>query len=359
RAGSPLIEIVTEPDLRSPEEAKAFVTELRAIMRTIDVSDADMEKGHLRCDANVSLQRVQDDGEAIDKSLNPKVEIKNLNSFRSVERALAYEIERQTKLYRANTIPTQNETRGWDEKRGATEVQRSKESAHDYRYFPEPDLPALDLAVIRDKVALPELPAAKRARLTEEYGLAPADARTLVEDPAAADWFEEVLSELRAWLEALPENEDSREEIWEENRGRLAKLAAGWFLSKLWGLMTEHHVVMKNLKIDPENFAEFITLVSTNKVNSTSAQTILADMLLLGKDPSQVMEDRRLGQIEDTDTLAPVVERIVRENPKLVADYKAGKTQVLQSLIGMVMKATEGRAHPKVTSELLKLHLEH
>jgi len=359
RAGTPLLEIVTAPDFTSPAEAKAFLTELRAIMRTIGVSDADMEKGHLRCDANISLRRMEDDGTPQDKTLNPKVEVKNLNSFRSVERALEYEIMRQEKLYLSNTPPATDSTRGWNDAKGMTVEQRSKESAKDYRYFPEPDLPALDLTALRDEVVLPELPVAKRARLALEYGLAPADARTLVEDPLAVDFFENAMSELRAWLEALPENEGTREELWDENKTKLAKLASGWFISKLWGLMAETHVTMKNLKIDPENFAEFITLVYTNKVNSTSAQKILASMLELGKDPSQVMEDEGLGQIADTDTLAPIVERIVRENPKMADDYRAGKVQVLKSLLGLMMKATEGRAHPKVTEELLKLHLEH
>ncbi len=358
RAGAPLIEIVTEPEFAAPAEAKTFLTELRAIMRTIGVSDADMEKGQLRCDANVSLRRLNDDDTWLDQSLNPKTEIKNLNSFRAVERALAYDIKRQEKLYQSNTPPVKNETRGWNEAQGATELQRVKESSEDYRYFPEPDLPALELAEIVRTIVLPELPAAKRVRLVEEYGLAPADARTLVLEPGAADFFEAAMSELRAWLEALPEFEGSREEIWEENKTKLSKLVSGWFISKLWGLLAESGAKLADLKIDPENFAEFVTLIYTNKINSTAAQTILAEMMRTGEDPSQIMEDKGLGQITDTDTLAPVVERIVRENPKLAADYRAGKTVVLKALVGLAMKATEGRAHPKVTEELIKLHIE-
>lgn len=358
RASSPLIEIVTEPDFTTPAEAKAFLNELRAIMRAIGASDADMEKGHLRCDVNVSLRRMEDDGSPIDIAFNPRVEVKNVNSFRSVERALVYEIERQGKLYHSNTPPAHNETRGWNDAKGVTEVQRSKEAAHDYRFFPEPDLPTLDLTHLRDEVTLPELPQATRARLIAEYAVSSADARTLVDEPSAITWFEQSMSELRAWLEALPENEGTREELWESHKAKLSKLVCGWLISKLWGLMATHGVTTKTLKIDPENFAEFISLVYTNKVNSTAAQTILEEMLLTGADPSHVMEDKQLGQIEDVEALAPVVERLVKENPKLVADYKAGKVVVVKSLIGLVMKATEGRAHPKVAEELIEMELK-
>ncbi len=358
RASSPLLEIVTDPDFTSPAEAKAFLTEMRAILRTIDVSDADMEKGHMRCDANVSMRRMNDDGTPLDPHFNPKVELKNLNSFRAIERALAYEIERQSALFHSNTPPAISETRGWNDARGVTESQRTKESANDYRYFPEPDLPALDLRKLREAISLPELPRALRLRLKDEYALAVVDARILVEEQGAVAYFEQVMSELRAWLEALPENEGTREELWETHKTKLSKLATGWMLSKLWGLMAENNITTQTLKITPENFAEFLSLIHTSKINSTAAQTILREMLLHGKDPSHIMEDKQLGQMESTDALAPIIERIVRENPKLAADYRAGKIVVLKSLIGLTMKATEGRAHPKVTEELLKLHLE-
>jgi aspartyl-tRNA(Asn)/glutamyl-tRNA(Gln) amidotransferase subunit B len=276
-----------------------------------------------------------------------------------VERSLEFEIKRQEKLYRTNTPPATDETRGFNDARGETELQRGKESAKDYRYFPEPDLPALDLVEIREKITLPELPAARRERLVTEYQISGADARILVEEPKAADYFESVISELRAWLEAQPESEGSREEIWEENRARLSRLTLGWLVSKLWGMMAERHITMKNLKIDPENFAEFITLIHTAKINSSAAQIILSDMLDLGKDPSQIMEDRSLGQINDTDTIAPIVERLIRENPKLAEDYRAGRTQLIKVFLGLLMKATEGRADPRVAEELLKLHLDH
>ena len=358
RAGAPLAEIVTEPDFASPAEAKAFLGELRTLLRTIRASDADMEKGQMRCDANVSIRRQHADGSWMDERYNPKVEIKNVNSMRAVERALAYEISRQSALYHAETPPAHNETRGWNEARGVTESQRTKESAEDYRYFPEPDIPLLDLTRLRDAIRVPELPAAVRIRLAQEYALSPADARTLTEDPRAVAYFEAVMSELRAWLEAVPENDASRDELWETHKKKFSKLATGWFLSKLWGFMATHGITMETLAITPENFAEFLTLIQTNKINSSAAQIILADMLLLGKDPSQVMEDKRLGQVESVDELAPIVERIVRENPKLSADYRAGKHVVMKSLIGLVMKATEGRAHPTVTEELLKMHVE-
>ena len=354
RAGSPLIEIVTKPDLRTPNEAKIFLQELRAIMRAIRVSDADMEKGHLRCDANISIRRCNDDGSVIDLTLNPKVEVKNINSFKSVERALLYEIQRQTKLYESGDVLKYDATRGWNDARGSTEEQRTKEGSADYRYFPEPDIPPLDLASLRDEVPVFELPAARRLRFVEEFGFPPADARIMVDDHDLADYAEEVVSELKEWLAALPEADGTADEIYEKHKAKLARTVSGWLLSKLGGLMSEHHVSMKNLKIDPENFAEFITLVYGNKLSSAAAMTVLTDMLLLGKDPSQIMEDRNLGQVEDADALTPVVERVMAHNPNIVAEIKDGKLQALKVLLGIVMKETEGRANPQLAEKMLK-----
>ncbi|MEK7073267.1 MAG: Asp-tRNA(Asn)/Glu-tRNA(Gln) amidotransferase subunit GatB [Patescibacteria group bacterium] len=353
RAGTPLLETVTAPDLRSPAEAKTFLQEFRAILRTLAVSDADMERGHMRCDANISLRRVNDDGSIIDLTFNPKTEIKNLNSFRAVERALEYEIQRQTKLFEEGTPPMGGETRGWNDGKGVTEPQRTKEGEADYRYFPEPDLPPLLLAdMVKQEGGLPELPAAKRRRFMDEYGFAAADARQMAAEPDLANYVEQVASELGDWLSSLPEVEGTATDIWKNQKDKLAKLISGWVLSKLGGLMAERNVAWGDLKISPEDFAEFLSLIWTQKVNSTAAQVILAEMLETGKDPSHIMEDRGLGQISEPEELRPVVRDILAKNPDVAAQYRAGKTQVLKSLVGMAMKVTEGRAHPQTTEKL-------
>ncbi|MDP3985315.1 MAG: Asp-tRNA(Asn)/Glu-tRNA(Gln) amidotransferase subunit GatB [bacterium] len=356
RAGTPLIEIVTEPDFATPEEAKIFLHELRLIARYLGVSDADMEKGHLRCDANISLRRVDDQGLPIEKELNPKTEVKNINSFRSVERALAYEIKRQTKLFEMNTPPAVSSTRGWDDDKGVTEEQRTKEAAHDYRYFPEPDLPPLMLTDLAEEIRskMTELPARRRARFIEEYGLAAADARILTDDPAWADFTEHVFSELQAWLVSSGAIEGSDAEISAEVKHTLAKLVGGWITSKLMGEMSTRAIDIRILKITPENFAEFVALVYQNKINSAAAREILGLMLESGADPSQIMEDRGLGQIESAEELLPFVERVLEHNPVEAAKLKAGEEKVLKFLVGVIMKETEGRANPKTAEQLLK-----
>lgn len=354
RAGTPLAEIVTRPDFRTPAEARTFLQELRAIMRSQGVSDADMEKGHMRCDANISLREVGDDGMPISETLNPKVEVKNLNSFKSVERALIYEIQRQKKLYETNTPPAFSSTRLWNDAKSVTEEMRSKEAAHDYRYFPEPDLPPLDLTLLRNEITVAELPAARRARFADEYGFAPADARTLVDDGLLADYAEEVISELKAWLATLPEAEGTADEIYARHKGKLARLVSGWLLSKLGGELAERGLTIIDANVSAENFAEFITLVYGNKLSSTAAQTVLGEMIGTGKDPSHIMEDRNLGQVEDADALAPVVTRVIEHNPDVVALIRSGKTKALKSLVGIVMKETEGRANPQLAERMLK-----
>jgi aspartyl-tRNA(Asn)/glutamyl-tRNA(Gln) amidotransferase subunit B len=355
RSSTPLIEIVTEPDFLTPFEAKTFLQELRRIARYLKVSDADMEKGHLRCDANISMRHINDDGTPVHEALNPKTEVKNINSFKSVERALEYEIKRQTKMFELGSPPAVSSTRGWDDDRGTTKEQRIKEEAYDYRYFPEPDIPPLDLTEIAEEMRskLPELPAKRRYRFIDEYGLTPADVRILTDDPAWADYTEQVFSELHAWLQTSGE-EGSTDEIKEKNKAKLAKLVGGWLTSKLMGAMSERSIDIRILKITAENFAEFITLVYTNKVNSTTAREILGVMLESGQDPSHVMEDRGLGQMEDESELREVVGRILEQNPHEVERLRAGENKLMKFLVGMVMKATEGRANPEATQALIK-----
>jgi aspartyl-tRNA(Asn)/glutamyl-tRNA(Gln) amidotransferase subunit B len=359
RSSAPLIEIVTEPDLRSPAEAKAFLQELRAILRSINASDADMEKGQMRCDANISLLPINDDGTPAQHDLNPKVEIKNLNSFRSVERALAYEIERQTKLMENREV-VQGATRGWDEDKGATFEQRSKETSADYRYFPEPDLPPQDLVAVREKLQgrLPELPTAKRSRLEEEWGFSAADAAFFVANDGWTDFADNVMGELGNWLADTDKSKDSAGEILAENKKKLAKLAGGWLTSKLAGLMAERNQIISDIKIDPENFAEFLTLIYQDKINSSNAQKLLAMMLETGADPSHLMEDHNLGQNLDEGVLKETVKRLIEQNPDQVAQIKAGKLGVIKWFVGAVMKATEGKANPAQAEEMVRKEIE-
>ncbi len=276
RAGTPLLEIVTEPDFRAPLEAKLFLQELRRIARYLDVSDAEMEKGQMRCDANISLIEIDEQGLPLTEKLNPKTEIKNVNSFRAVERALVYEIKRQTDLWRVNSPPAGSSTRGWNDERGVTEEQRQKEAAHDYRYFPEPDLPPLDLVEIASKLKnqLPELPRRRRGRFIEEYGLSPNDARILTDEPEWANFTEAVFSELQAWLISSDEIEGGDAEIPLTVKNKMAKLVGGWITSKLMGEMAARTIDIRRLKITPEDFAEFITLIYQSKINSALAREI-------------------------------------------------------------------------------------
>ncbi len=365
RAGTPLIETVTEPDFRSPQEAKAFLQELRLMARYLGISDADMEKGHMRCDANISLRQRDEAGTIVGKEFNPKTEIKNLNSFKHVERALEHEIRRQTKLWKTGTPPAVSTTRGWNDTKQVTELQRVKESSEDYRYFPEPDIPTLDLADIAEDLArrLPELPAARRQRFVEEYHLRPADARQMCEDPALTDFVEQVFSELESWLDALPELDAAQEERWETERKKLGRLVSTWLLTKLAGVLAERSIDMRTLsakggKINAENFAEFITLIATNKLNSSSGLMVLNAMLDDGSDPSHVMEDKQLGRMDDVAALSEVIDRMIAQNPDEAARYRAGDKKLLAFFIGQVMKATEGTADPGETRKMLAIALD-
>lgn len=344
RAGSPLAEIVTEPDLRSPEEAGAFLRELRLLVRYLGVSDGDMEKGHLRCDANISL-RPKDV-----TAFFAKTEIKNLNSFRAVERALAYEIERQTKLWKSNTPETAPSTRGWDDGRGVTVLQRTKEDSADYRYFPEPDIPPLVLTneyLRLVEAETPELPAARRTRFANEYGLAPRDVEILVQDKGLGEYFEQVVSELAAWVRA-----DGRD--WETARTPLIVQAANWIINRFTKLLADRKEPVRQSSITPENFAEFVKIVAAGKVNNQAAQKILETMAATAGDPSHIIEEQGLGQIEDEEMLNHLVREVITEHADVVQDYKNGKQQSLRYLIGQVMAKSKGRANPQTVRMLLE-----
>ncbi len=366
RAGVPLVEIVSDPDIQSGTEAKAYCQELQMIFRYLDVSDADMEKGQMRCEANISLQEegkfeiangvVKPIG---NYKLNPKVEVKNINSFRAVEKSIDFEIKRQTEILNKGET-WQQETRGWDDSKQGTVHQRFKETAADYRYFPEPDIPPFHPLKVSGEIDLPELPLEKRLRFHEEYGFSYADAFLLTADKHWASFTEEMISELHEWLHSLPETrscevKNSKNKSCKSHQ-ELVRLAGGWLTSKLMGAMKERAIDIRILKIKPENFAELIALIFAGRVNSTNAQKILVEMLESGvdMDPTHLMEEKGYGQISDEGKIGAVVDEVVRANPNQVAQFKAGKEPLIKFLVGMVMKATEGSADPQVAEKLLR-----
>ncbi len=348
RAGVPLMELVTEPDFSTAKDARAFCQKLQQILRYLEVSDADMEKGQMRCEVNISLHKVGED-----RLSGTKVEVKNLNSFKSVERSIEYEIQRQTEALENGESIIQ-ETRGWDEARNATVSQRKKESAHDYRYFPEPDISAFQFTtddIKRLKAALPELPDAKMKRFMAEYSLPEADAVLLVDEKNIAAFFEAVVSELGAKI-------DGGETQAELNR--MIKLAAKYFNTEIRKFLTDKGKTIAELPVSAENYAEFITIVAAGQINSSAAQTVLKEMLKGADgdtDPSHIIDRLNLAQMSDTGELESIVDTILANNAQSVTDFKAGKQNAFQFLIGQVMKETKGKANPKVTAELLKKKL--
>lgn len=362
RAGTPLVEIVTDPDFTSAVEAKVFCQELRTLLRHLGVSEADMEKGHMRCEANVSVQEAGKfeiiDGTVRplgDYRLNNKVEVKNINSFRAVEKAIAFEIERQSALL-AEGKSWKQETRGWDEPSGGTVAQREKETAADYRYFPEPDIPPFEPLTIAGIISLPELPQAKRQRFHEEYGFSYSDAKLLTDNKHWATFTEAVMSELIEWLHTLPEGHDGSHTNKNEKKQSVARLAGGWLTSRLMGMMAERSIDIRTLHISPENFAELVALVYTARINSTNAQKILIDMLDSGTnlDPTHIMEEKGYGQISDEGKIASIVDEVIVNYPAQVAQFKSGKDPIIKFLIGMAMKASEGSADPVLVEKILR-----
>lgn len=341
RAGVPLMELVTEPDIESGEEARMFCQKLQQICRYLGISDADMEKGMMRCEVNISLYKKGED-----KLSGTKVEVKNINSFKFVEKAINFEIERQTELLEAGKKVVQ-ETRGYDNNRGATVSQRVKESAHDYRYFPEPDIPPLKFTkeyVESLKRKLPELPGEKAKRIGHEYKLPEADVEIIISDKALADYFEEVVSELR-------EKINSKE--FEVAEAKAIKLASNYIITELRKHLTEHGHSIKDIEITPENYAELICFVASGKINSSAAQVVLAQMYKTGGDPSQIIEEKNLAQVSDEGELLKIIDEIVAKNQKSAEDYKNGKENALKFLIGQTMAATKGKANPQIVQKML------
>jgi aspartyl-tRNA(Asn)/glutamyl-tRNA(Gln) amidotransferase subunit B len=349
RAGTPLMELVTEPEIKSSAEAKEFCKQFQLIVKYIGVSDADMEKGHMRCEVNISLKPKGQ------KEFGTKVEIKNLNSFRAVERSIEYEIKRQAEVLDDRGKIVQ-ETRGWNADKQETYSQRKKEEAHDYRYFPEPDLPPLDLTkkagvfdVEKIKESIPEMPLHKKYRFINQYKITEENARIFSEDKELANYFEQVVSELRSWLKTKGIDGDILD--------KLTKLTANYILTELQRLLYVNKTLFSECKITPENFAEFITIIQEGKISSSGAQTMLEEMFATGGDPSNILDEKGLAQVSDESEIEKIVDEIIKNNQKSVEDYKSGKEVALKFLIGQTMKESKGKANPQIAGEILKKKL--
>ncbi|MEK7132046.1 MAG: Asp-tRNA(Asn)/Glu-tRNA(Gln) amidotransferase subunit GatB [Patescibacteria group bacterium] len=350
RGGAPLCEIVTRPVFTSSTQAKAYLQELRTLVRTLKVSDGNLEKGQMRCDVNLSMRAVGADGVPLSPVLNPKTEVKNVNSFRAVERVIEYEIKRQTALWEAGTPPLETTTRGWNDVKQVTESQRTKENSAEYRYFPEPDLPPLDLTalILEVKRSLGELPPNKRARFVSEYGFKPEEARQIVEDPTLADFAEQSLSELGAWLEAHP---DITSETMPEHRFKAMKTFVSWLLNKLPNALDTAGLHLKTAHLTPENFAQFISLLVDQKLAAPKGLEVLTAMIMDGSSPTQVAETLGAGGVGDLSTLIQLAQTIAINNPKEVERYQNGEKKLLAWLVGQLMRETKGNANPELVTK--------
>lgn len=343
RTGIPLIEIVSEPDIRTPEEARVYLESLKSILRYAEVSDCKMEEGSLRCDANISLRpRGQ-------KEFGTKTEIKNMNSFRAVQKALEYEADRQTEVLDEGGRIVQ-ETRTWDEGRGITVTMRSKEEAQDYRYFPEPDLPPLVLTrdwVENIRATLPELPASRRRRFIEEYGLPEYDAGLITESKAMAEFFE-TAARGYAQVDGKEPKADSKAD---------PKAVANWVMGEFTRLLKANNLDVEQSPISPAHLAGMLRLMDEGVISGKIAKTVFEDMFATGKDAKAIVQEKGLIQITDTSAIEAVVAEVIAANPKSVEDFRAGKEKAIGFLVGQVMKETRGKANPGLVNELLRKKL--
>ena len=327
RAGVPLLEIVSEPDLRTSEEAKAYMEKMHSVVTYLGISEGDMEKGHFRCDANVSLRPIGQE------KFGTRTETKNLNSFRFVQQAITYEIARQTEdLLDGKRIV--QETRLWDSIKKNTYSMRSKEEAHDYRYFPDPDLPVVRISadfVEQIRSQIPELPDAKKQRFMESFGLSTYDAEVLVADKQVAEYFEEVVA-----AKADP------------------KLVCNWISGELMRIMNENKVDILNIGIPAKSLASLIQFLQEGSISGKIAKTVFEEMVQSGKDPATIIEVRGLKQVSDEGDLRGLLETLLNNNPKQVEQYRAGKTQIKGFFVGQVMKETKGQANPQIVNQLLE-----
>jgi aspartyl-tRNA(Asn)/glutamyl-tRNA(Gln) amidotransferase subunit B len=336
RAGVPLLEIVSEPDIHSAEAAHAYGEALRAVLRYLGANSGDMEKGVIRFEANISVRPKGTTG------LGTRTEVKNLNCFRAMDRSIAYEIERQSRILSEGGIVDQ-ETLGWSEARGATYSQRSKEDAHDYRYFPEPDLPPLVLEhgwVDRLSKGLPELPHARVVRFMSQYGLNDYNAWRLTADRELADYFEKVVAQRSSTVVVAD-----------------PKLVANWMLGDLFSLMNQAGITIDRLQVAPGALAQLVTMVSDGQINQSSAKEVLVEMFSSDRSPADIVEARGLTQVSDESFISNLVRQALSENPKEVASYKAGKVGIANFLFGQVMKKAAGKANPQVVRAELERQL--
>ena len=331
RTGVPLIEIVSEPDMRTPEEAGAYLRQLRAIVRYLEICDGNMEEGSFRCDANISIRPVGAE------TFGTRTELKNMNSFKHVESALFHEMERQTAVIEDGSEVVQ-ETRLWDPDKGMTAPMRGKEEAHDYRYFPDPDL--LPLVIDKEWIeeirgSLPELPDAKRQRFIADHGLAPDDAALLTSSRAMADYFE-------ACTGHFPES----------------KTVCNWVVGPLLAKLNEEKRTIKESPVSAERLAELLRLIDSGIISGKIAKTVFEEMASTGKAPHKVVQEKGLVQITDKDEIREVVKQVLADHGKEVSDYRAGKTKLFGFFVGQVMKATRGKANPKLVNDMLRQVLE-
>jgi aspartyl-tRNA(Asn)/glutamyl-tRNA(Gln) amidotransferase subunit B len=331
RTGTPLLEIVSEPDMRSAKEAVAYMEKMRAILQYVGISDCRMEEGSLRCDANVSVRPVGQ------KELGTKTEIKNINSFKGVERAIEYEAMRQAELLEDGGKVVQ-ETRTWDEKEGVTKSMRTKEEANDYRYFPEPDLVPFTVSdeyIENIRKSLPELPDARKERYMKEFGLSSEDAVFMTNDKATADYFE-------AAVEA----------------GADPKACVNWLMGEFASQLSTDGIEIAKAPVSAENLAALLKLISKGTISGKIAKKVFATMWKEGGNPEEIVKAQGLVQISDTAELSKLVDEVVGKNPKAVEDFKAGKKKAVGALVGQIMKATKGKANPRVINELLNKKLQ-
>ncbi len=331
RSGVPLMEVVTEPDIATPQEAAAFGRKLRQIVRYLGISTANMENGAMRCDANISVWPAEASMGDV------KVEVKNMNSFRSVERALEFEQARQTRILEGGVDTRITETRGWVEATGETVSQRTKEEAHDYRYFPEPDLPPLQLSpqwVSGVEEKLPELPAAKRQRFMADYELSAYDARLLTQSQELADYFETASA-----------------------RAKNAKAVANWMSRNLLQRLNESDTEINDCPIAPADLAELVLLIDSGEISNRTAQEVFDHMFDTGKSARKIVAEQGLTQISDESALETIVAQVIAENPAAVQDFNQGKKRAIGFLVGQVMKATRGKANPGIVNQKLQEEL--
>lgn len=331
RTGTPLLEIVSEPDMRSAKEAVAYMEKMRAILQYVGISDCRMEEGSLRCDANVSVRPVGQ------KELGTKTEIKNINSFKGVERAIEYEAMRQAELLEDGGKVVQ-ETRTWDEKEGVTKSMRTKEEANDYRYFPEPDLVPFTVSdeyIENIRKSLPELPDARKERYMKEFGLSSEDAVFMTNDKVTADYFEAAV-----------------------DAGADPKACVNWLMGEFASQLSTDGIEIAKAPVSAENLAALLKLISKGTISGKIAKKVFATMWKEGGNPEEIVKAQGLVQISDTAELSKLVDEVVGKNPKAVEDFKAGKKKAVGALVGQIMKATKGKANPRVINELLNKKLQ-